>query len=59
MVNNGHTYITNLLAVVVNLKTVEYLAGHEKNMITMNIYTKVKFNKPEELDNALTVSFDQ
>ena len=54
-----HTYITNLIAAGVDPKTVQYLAGHEKSKITMDIYAKVKYNKPEELAKALTVAFDQ
>lgn len=44
-----HTYITNLIAASVDPKTVQYLAGHESSKITMDIYAKVKYNKPQEL----------
>ena len=44
-----HTYITNLLYVGVDPKTVQYLAGHENSKTTMDIYAKVKYNRPEEL----------
>lgn len=44
-----HTYITNLIYAAVDPKTVQYLAGHENSKITMDIYAKVKYNKPEEL----------
>lgn len=44
-----HTYITNLIAASVDPKTVQYLAGHENSKITMDIYAKVKYNKPQEL----------
>ena len=54
-----HTYITNLIAAGVDPKTVQYLAGHEKSKITMDIYAKVKYNKPEELGKALTGAFEQ
>lgn len=54
-----HTYITNLIAAGVDPKTVQYLAGHEKSKITMDIYAKVKYNKPEELAKALTGAFEQ
>lgn len=33
----------------VDPKTVQYLAGHENSKTTMDIYAKVKYNKPEEL----------
>ena len=44
-----HTYITNLIHASVDPKTVQYLAGHENSKITMDIYAKVKYNKPEQL----------
>lgn len=44
-----HTYITNLLYAGVDPKTVQYLAGHENSKTTMDIYAKVKYNKPKEL----------
>ena len=52
-----HTYITNLIHAGVDPKTVQYLAGHESGKITMDIYAKVKYNKPEELINALGDAF--
>ena len=33
----------------VDPKTVQYLAGHENSKTTMDIYAKVKYNRPEEL----------
>lgn len=54
-----HTYITNLIHASVDPKTVQYLAGHESSKITMDIYAKVKYNKPSQLigvlDNAFSV----
>lgn len=47
-----HTYITNLLYAGVDPKTVQYLAGHVNSKTTMDIYAKVKYNKPEELFNV-------
>ena len=44
-----HTYITNLIHASVDPKTVQYLAGHENSKITMDIYAKVKYNKPDQL----------
>ena len=52
-----HTYITNLIAAGVDPKTVQYLAGHENSKITMDIYAKVKYNKPEEVAKALEGAF--
>ena len=52
-----HTYITNLIAAGVDPKTVQYLAGHENSKITMDIYAKVKYNRPEEVAKALDGAF--
>lgn len=52
-----HTYITNLIHKSVDPKTVQYLAGHENSKITMDIYAKVKYNKPEELADVVTSAF--
>ena len=54
-----HTYITNLIHAGVDPKTVQYLAGHESSKITMDIYAKVKYNRPEEIAGALTEAFSQ
>lgn len=48
-----HTYITNLLFNNVDPKTVQYLAGHENSKITMDIYAKVKYNRPERLSSVV------
>lgn len=52
-----HTYITNLIYASVDPKTVQYLAGHENSKITMDIYAKVKYNKPEQLAAAVNSAF--
>ena len=52
-----HTYITNLIHASVDPKTVQYLAGHESSKITMDIYAKVKYNKPDELAGILDGAF--
>lgn len=54
-----HTYIMNLLHSSVYPKTVQYLAGHESSKITMDIYAKVKYNKPDELAAVLNGVFAQ
>lgn len=54
-----HTYITNLIYAHVDPKTVQYLAGHETSEITMDIYAKVKYNKPTELSDVVNKAFDQ
>lgn len=52
-----HTYITNLIYASVDPKTVQYLAGHENSKITMDIYAKVKYNKPEQLSGIINKAF--
>ena len=52
-----HTYITNLIHASVDPKTVQYLAGHQNSKITMDIYAKVKYNKPDELAEAMRGAF--
>lgn len=52
-----HTYITNLIHSSVDPKTVQYLAGHESSKITMDIYAKVKYNRPAELAGVLSDAF--
>lgn len=52
-----HTYITNLIHSGMDPKTVQYLAGHESSKITMDIYAKVKYNRPEQVVTALTDAF--
>lgn len=54
-----HTYITNLLYYGVDPKTVQYLAGHENSKTTMDIYAKIKYNKPEDLLGAVNAAFQQ
>lgn len=54
-----HTYITNLLYSGVDPKTVQYLAGHENSKTTMDIYAKIKYNKPQELLGIVNTAFHQ
>ncbi len=54
-----HTYITNLIYSSVDPKTVQYLAGHQNSKITMDIYAKVKYNRPEEVVRAMDCAFSQ
>ena len=56
---NKNIYITNLLYAGVDPKTVQYLAGHENSKTTMDIYAKVKYNKPEELFGVVNGAFHQ
>lgn len=52
-----HTYITNLIYASVDPKTVQYLAGHENSKVTMDIYAKVKYNRPEQLSAVVNAAF--
>ena len=52
-----HTYITNLIHASVDPKTVQYLADHESSKITMDIYAKVKYNRPDELVRSMNCAF--
>ena len=54
-----HTYITNLIHSSVDPKTVQYLAGHESSKITMDIYAKAKYNRPDELVRVMGTAFKQ
>ena len=53
-----HTYITNLIHAGVDPKTVQYLAGHKNSSVTMDIYAKVKYNKPSELSAVVKKAFN-
>lgn len=52
-----HTYITNLIYAGVDPKTVQYLAGHENSKTTMDIYCKLKYNKPSDLRPVVNNAF--
>ena len=44
--------------VCVNSNT-QYLAGHENSKTTMDIYARVKYNKPEELFEVVNDALNQ
>ena len=48
-----------LIYAQVDPKTVQYLAGHENSKVTMDIYAKVKYNKPTELAAVVNSAFGQ
>lgn len=52
-----HTYITNLLLAGVDVKTVQYLAGHERAKITLDIYAHLTYNRPEEILGKVNLAF--
>lgn len=52
-----HTYITTLCASGMDIKKIQYLAGHETVEMTLNIYTKVVHNQPEDMYEAVKDAF--
>lgn len=52
-----HTYITNLLLAGVDVKTVQYLAGHKHAKITLDIYAHLTYNRPEDLADKVNRAF--
>ena len=56
---DAYDYITNLIHSSVDPKTVQYLAGPESSKITMDIYAKVKYNRPDELVRTMGGAFAQ
>lgn len=54
-----HTYITNLLLAGTDIKTVQYLAGHEKSKTTLDIYAHLTYNKPEHIIGKVRAAFSQ
>lgn len=52
-----HTYITNLIRSGVDVKSVQYLAGHEHSKITLDIYSHVVYNRPEDMAQKVTAAF--
>lgn len=52
-----HTYITRLILAGVNIKVVQYLAGHATVDITLNIYTHLMENRPQDTAGAVLAAF--
>ena len=44
-----HTYITRLIEAGLDVKRVQYLAGHDDIRMTLNVYAHAAANKPEDL----------
>ena len=52
-----HTYITRLIESGMDIKKVQYLAGHDDIRMTLNVYSHVMGNSPEELFQAVSAAF--
>ncbi len=52
-----HTYITELCASGLDVKKIQYLAGHSRVQITLDIYTHVTQNRPEQLAPDIIKAF--
>lgn len=52
-----HTYITELFLSGGDIKMVQYLAGHSSVQITLNIYTHLMANRPEDTAGAVLAAF--
>ena len=53
-----HTYITELILAGTPIKTVQYLAGHATVQLTLNIYTHLIDNKPEDIMQFIARTFE-
>ena len=51
-----YTMPKNLLSICVNFALATQ-PGHENSKTTMDIYAKVKYNKPEELSSVVNAAF--
>ena len=54
-----HTYITRLILGGVDVKRVQYLAGHETADVTLDIYTSIMGHRPEELIDDVSAIFPE
>lgn len=51
------TYVTRLILGGVDLKRVQYLAGHESAQVTLDIYTQIMGHRPEDLIDDVSAIF--
>ena len=51
-----HTYITRLIEGGLDVKKVQYLAGHDDIRMTLNVYSHVMNNSPESLIDAVSAA---
>ena len=52
-----HTYITNLCAAGMDIKKIQYLAGHSNIQMTLNVYSHVTQNTPELMGEIINGVF--
>lgn len=52
-----HTYITRLILGGMDLKRVQYLAGHSDPKVTIKIYTDLMGHAPEDLIDDVAAIF--
>lgn len=52
-----HTYITRLILGGVDIKRVQYLAGHDDPQVTLKIYTSIMGHQPEDLIGSVLSVF--
>lgn len=52
-----HTYITRLIEAHMDIKKVQYLAGHDDIRMTLNVYSHVMGNSPEDLIDTINSAF--
>ena len=48
-----HTFISSLVLDGVDVATTQYLAGHENSRTTLDIYTHLKTNRPEDISSKM------
>ena len=53
-----HSYITRLCESGMNVKQIQYLAGHATISVTLNVYAHVTNNRPEQLIDAVERAFN-
>ncbi len=53
-----HTYITNLILSGANLKKVQYLAGHADIKVTLDIYTHLVDQHPNNFVDEVNKAFE-
>ena len=52
-----HTYITELCSSGMDIKKIQYLAGHTSAKMTLDVYAEVVDNRPDELGPAISKHF--